>query len=138
MDGCSSLFDVVGRREIVGALKTLSVPCLTSSFYFSKLYWTGSLCGGTILFLLFWIYLIFVMFVLDLFTPVYPLCNWVSLSLFLSMNFYYLSKKKEKRNRVGKRVKKQKSKKKKKKKKKENKKEKKILGIKKLYFYLMK
>ena len=83
MDGCSSLFDVVGRREIVGALKTLSVPCLTSSFYFSELYWTGSLCGGTILILLFWIYLIFVMFVLDLFTLVYPPCTWVSLS------FYY-------------------------------------------------
>ena len=69
-----------GRREMVGVLKTLSVPCLTSSFYFSELYWIGSLCEGTILFLLFWIYLIFIMFVLDLFTPVYPLCTWVSLS----------------------------------------------------------
>ena len=39
-----------GRREIVGALKTSSTPCLTSSSYFSELYWTGSLCGGTILF----------------------------------------------------------------------------------------
>ena len=61
-------------------LHCLSVPCLTSSFYFSELYWIGSLCGGTILFLLFWIYLIFVMFIFDLFTPVYSLCTWVSLS----------------------------------------------------------
>ena len=91
-----------GRREIVGVLKTLSIPCLTSSFYFSKLYWTGSLCGGTILFLLFWIYLIFVMFLLDLFTPVYPLCNWVFfifLFFFLSMNLYYLSKKKKRKEK---------------------------------------
>ena len=64
-------YGAFGRREIVGALKTSSAPCLTSSSYFSKLYWIGSLCGGTILFLLFWIYLIFVMFVLDLFPPVY-------------------------------------------------------------------
>ena len=42
-----------GRRELVGALKTSSAPFLTSSSYFSELYWTGSLCGGTILFLLF-------------------------------------------------------------------------------------
>ena len=48
----------------------LSMPDISS--YFSELYWTCSLCGGTILFLLFWIYLIFVIFVLDLFTPVYP------------------------------------------------------------------
>ena len=61
-------------------LHCLSVPCLTSSFYFSELYWIGSLCGGTILFLLFWIYLIFVMFIFDLFTPVYSLCTCVSLS----------------------------------------------------------
>ena len=83
-----------GRREIVGALKTSSAPYLTSSSYFSELYWTGSLCGGTILFLLFWIFLIFVMFAFDLFPPVYPLCTWVSLS-FLPMKFYYLSKKKK-------------------------------------------
>ena len=67
-----------GRREIVGALKTSSTPCLTSSSYFLELYWTGSLCGGIILFLLFWIYLIFVMFALDLFPPVY-----LGVSLFL-------------------------------------------------------
>ena len=82
------------RREIVGVLKTLSVPCLTSSFYFSELYWTGSLCGGTILFLLFWIYLIFVMFVLDLFTPVYSLCTWVSLSFYYQWIFITYQKKK--------------------------------------------
>ena len=52
---------------------------LDISSYFLELYWTGSLCGGTILFLLFWIYLIFVMFAIDLFPPVYPLCTWVSL-----------------------------------------------------------
>ena len=73
-----------GRREIVGALKTSNAPCLTSSSYFSELYWTSSLCGGTILFLLFWIYLIFVMFALDLFPPVYPLCTWVSLSFYIN------------------------------------------------------
>ena len=56
-----------------------SVPCLISSFYFSEPYLTGSLCGETKLFL-FWIYLTFVIFVLDLFTPVYFLCTWVSLS----------------------------------------------------------
>ena len=84
------------RREIVDALKTLSVLCLTSNFYFSELYWTSSLCGGTILFLLFWIYLIFVMFVLDLFTLVYPLCTWVSLSFFIN-EFLLLIQKKEKK-----------------------------------------
>ena len=83
-----------GRREIVGVLKTLSVPCLTSNFYFSELYWTGSLCGGTILFLLFWIYLIFVMFVLDLFTLVYSLCTWVSLSFYYQWIFITYQKKK--------------------------------------------
>ena len=62
------------------------------------------------------------MFVLDLFTPVYPLCNWVSLSFFI--NEFLLLIKKKKKNRVGKRVKNQKSKKIKKEKK-ENKKEKK-------------
>ena len=67
---------------------------LDISSYFLELYWTGSLCGGTIIFLLFWIYLIFVMFAIDSFPPVYPLCTWVS--LFLSMKFYYLSKKKKK------------------------------------------
>ena len=71
---------VFGRREIVGALKTMSVPCLISNFYSSEPYWTGSLCGETNLFLLFWIYLIFVMFVFDMFTPVYSLCTRVSLS----------------------------------------------------------
>ena len=79
---------VFGRRGIVDALKTLSMLCLTSSFFLSEPYLTGSLCGETILFL-FWIYLTFVIFVLDLFTPVYSLCAWVSLIL-LSMNSYYL------------------------------------------------
>ena len=42
---------------------------------FSEPYLTGSLCVETNLFLLFWIYLTFVMFVFDLFTPVYSLCT---------------------------------------------------------------
>ena len=85
---------VFGKREIVGVLKTMSVPCLTSSFYFLELYWTGSLCGETILFRLsldlldfcnvrFW-------YVHPCILPVY-----LGVSLFLiSINLYYLSKKK--------------------------------------------
>ena len=83
---------VFGRREIVDVLKTLSVLCLISSFFFSEPYLTGSLCGETSLFL-FLIYLTFVIFVLDLCSPVYFLCTWVPLS-FLSMNPFYLYKKK--------------------------------------------
>ena len=45
-------YGVFGRREIVGVLKTLSVPCLISSFYFSDPYMTGSLCGETNIFLI--------------------------------------------------------------------------------------
>ena len=86
---------VFGRKEIVGVLKTMSVQCLISSFYFSKPYWTGSQCGETNLFLQFWIYLIYVIFVFDMYTPVYSLCIWVSL-FFISINLYYLSKKKKK------------------------------------------
>ena len=63
---------------MIDALTTLSVLCPTSSFFFSEPYLTGSLCGETILFL-FWIYLTFVIFVLDLFSHVYSLCAWVSL-----------------------------------------------------------
>ena len=48
---------------------------------------------------LFWIYLIFVMFVLDLFTPVYPLCTWVFFFIFLFINeSLLLIKKKKKKN----------------------------------------
>ena len=61
----------------------IELPMSDISSYFSELYWTSSLCGGIFLFLLFWIFLTFVMFVLDLFTPVYSPCTWVSLS------FYY-------------------------------------------------
>ena len=85
---------VFGRKEIVGVLKTMSVQCLISSFYFSEPYWTGSQCGETNLFLQFWIYLIYVIFVFDMYTPVYSLCIWVSL-FFISINLYYLSKKKK-------------------------------------------
>ena len=81
-----------GRREIVGALKTSSAPCLTSSSYFSKLYWSDSLCGGTIFFLLFWIYLIFVMFAIDLF-PLYTLV-YLGVSLFFINEILLLIKKK--------------------------------------------
>ena len=86
---------VFGRREIVDVLKTMSVPCLISSFYFSKPYLTGSLCGETNIFLLFWIYLTFVMFVFDLFTPVYSLCTWVSLSFWYQWIFITYQKKKK-------------------------------------------
>ena len=51
-----------GMRGIIDALKTLSVLCPTSSFFFSEPYLNGSLCGETILFL-FWIYLTFVIWV---------------------------------------------------------------------------
>ena len=67
-----------GRRGIIDALKTLSVLCPTSSFFFSEPYLNGSLCGESILFLL-WIYLTFVIFVFDLFSLVYSVCAWVSL-----------------------------------------------------------
>ena len=81
-----------GRRGIIDALKTLSVLSPTSSFSFSEPYLIGSRFGETILFL-FWIYLTFVIFVLDLLSLVYSLCAWVSLVL-LSIKSYYLSKKK--------------------------------------------
>ena len=62
---------------------------------FLEPYWTVSQCGETSLFLQFWIYLIYVIFVFDMYTPVYSLCTLVSLSL-ISINLYYLSKKKKK------------------------------------------
>ena len=78
-------------------MKTLSVLSPTSSFSFSEPYLNGSRFGETILFLfLFWIYLTFVIFVLDLLSLVYSLCAWVSL-VFLSIKSYYLSKKKKKK-----------------------------------------
>ena len=85
---------VFGRKEIVSVLKTTGFLCLISSFYFSKPYWTGSKCGETNLFLQVWIYLIHVIFVFDMYTPIYPLCTWVSL-FFITINLYYLSKKKK-------------------------------------------
>ena len=85
---------VFGRKEIVGVLKTMSVLCLISSFYFSEPYWTGFQCGETNIFLQFWIYLIYVIFVFDMYTPIYSLCTGVSLFL-ISINLYYLSKKKK-------------------------------------------
>ena len=65
---------------MIDALKTLSVLSPTSSFSFSEPYLNGSLFGETILFL-FWIFLNFVIFVLDLLSLVYSLCAWVSLFL---------------------------------------------------------
>ena len=73
--------------ELVSLIRIDSLPysnnklCLTSSFFSSEPYLNGSLCGETILFL-FWIYLNFVIFVLDLLPHVYSLCAWVYL-------FYY-------------------------------------------------
>ena len=87
-----------GRREIVGALKTSSASCLTSSSYFSELYWTGSLCGGTILFLLFWIYLIFLCSFLICSPCIPPVYLGVSLFFFNQWNFITYQKKKKKNN----------------------------------------
>ena len=81
-----------GRRGIIDALKSLSVLSPTSSFPFSEPYLNGSLFGETILFL-FWIYLTFVIFVLDLLSLVYSLCAWVS--LFLINEVLLLIKKKK-------------------------------------------
>ena len=78
-----------GRKEIVGVLKTVSVLCLISSFYFSEPYWTGSHCVETNFFLQFWIYLIYVIFVFDMYTPVYSLCTWLSFFIFY---FLYINK----------------------------------------------
>ena len=85
---------VFGRREIVDVLKTLSALCLISSFFFSEPYLTGSLCGETSLFL-FWIYLTFVISILDLFTPVYFLCTWVPLSFDINESLLLIKKKKK-------------------------------------------
>ena len=90
---------VFGRKEIVGALKTMSILCLTSSYYFLELYWTGSQCGENNPFLQFWIYLIYVIFVFDLCTPIYSLCTWVSFFFFFFFNInksLLLTKKKKK------------------------------------------
>ena len=89
---------VFGRKEIVGVLKTMSILCLISSFYFSKPYWTGSQCRETNLFLQFWIYLIYVIFVFDMLHPCI-LSVYLGVSLFLiSINLYYLSRRKKKKN----------------------------------------
>ena len=74
----------------------MSVLCLITSFYFLEPYWTVSQCGETSLFLQFWIYLIYVIFVFDMYTLVFSLCTWVSLFL-ISINLYNLSKKKKKK-----------------------------------------
>ena len=86
---------VFGRRELVGVLKTRSVPGLISSFSFLEPYLIGSLCGETILFLLFWIFLIFVMFVFDSFSPVYSRCTWEYLSFWFQWIFISCQKKKK-------------------------------------------
>ena len=85
---------VFGRKEIVGVLKTTSFLCLISSFYFSKPYWTGSQCGETNPFLQVWIYLIHVIFVFDMYTPVYSLCTWVSLFFYNNKSLLLIQKKK--------------------------------------------
>ena len=83
---------VFGRKEIVGVLKTVSILCLISSYYFLEPYWIGYQCGENNPFIQFWIYLIYVIFVFDLYTTIYSLCTWVS--FLISINLYYLSKKK--------------------------------------------
>ena len=83
-----------GRRGIIDALKTLSVLSPTSSFSFSEPYLNGSRFGETIRFLfLFWIYLTFVIFVFDLFIPVYFLCTWVPLSFVINESLLLTKKK---------------------------------------------
>ena len=76
-------------------LKTLSALCLISSFFFSEPYLTGLLCGETNLFL-FWIFLTFVISVLDLFIHVYFLCTWVPLSFDINESLLLIKKKKKK------------------------------------------
>ena len=82
----------IWKERIVGVLKAVSILCLISSNYFLWPYWTGSQCGETNHFLQFWIYLIYIIFVFDMYTPVCSMFAWVSL-FFISINFYYLSKK---------------------------------------------
>ena len=77
-------------------LKTLSALCLISSFFFSEPYLTGLLCGETNLFL-FWIFLTFVISVLDLFIHVYFLCTWVPLSFDINESLLLIKKKKKKK-----------------------------------------
>ena len=55
-----------------------SMPNLKLLFFRTLLDWFS--VGETILFLFFWIFLIYVIFVFDMYTPVYFLCTWVSLS----------------------------------------------------------
>ena len=47
-------------------------------------------------FLLFWIYLTFVIFVFNLFTPIYFLCSWVSLCFDINESLLFIKKKKKK------------------------------------------
>ena len=68
---------VFGRKEIVGVLKTVSILCLMSSYYFLEPYWIGYQCGENNPFIQFWIYLIYVIFVFDLYTTIYSLRTWV-------------------------------------------------------------
>ena len=73
---------VFGRKEVVASRcfedNEHSMPDL--KFLFFRTFWTGSQCGETNLFLLFWIYLIYVIFVFDMYSLIYFLCTWVSLS----------------------------------------------------------
>ena len=82
MDKYGLLFPIVwcgvfGRKEIVGVLKTVSILCLMSSYYFLEPYWIGYQCGENNPFIQFWIYLIYVIFVFDLYTTIYSLRTWV-------------------------------------------------------------
>ena len=68
-----------------------SMPNLKLLFFRTLLDWFS--VGETILFLFFWIFLIYVIFVFDMYTPVYFLCTWC-LSLFVINKSLLLIKKK--------------------------------------------
>ena len=73
---------VFGRKEIAGSLKIMRDPCQTSSYCSLEPYCIGCQLCETNHFPLFLIYLIYVIFELDLLTPVHFLCTSVSLSLY--------------------------------------------------------
>ena len=81
MVNCPPLFNVVslGGKEIVGVLKIMRDPYQNSSYSSLELYWIGWLLCETNHSLLSLIFLIHVIFVLDLLTPVHSLCTKVSL-----------------------------------------------------------
>ena len=81
---------VFGKKEIVDVLKTVSILCLISSYYFLEPYWTGYQCGENNPFLQFWILLDLCNFCIwsvhHCILPVY-----LGVFFFISINLYYLS-----------------------------------------------